>query len=720
VCFFSRTVFGANVQLLPSLPASAVPNAIQLDGAGNIYVAGSYLTNVPPNLNHAFVAKLSSDGSKQIYFANFGGSFGDVATALIVMPDGTVYVAGNTNSVDFAVTPDAFQSKWAGQTQGFLAKLNPAGDVVYSSYINGIPFTTVTGMAVNRAGEVFLTGGGGPAADTSLPTEGYLLKLDASLSKQLLSVYGYGGGLVTLDVQGNIYLAGIALPKATAGTGSFTLTLPPLPAGAFQSTHDARICLALNAGPGGGGSLVSCRHQYVAKLNAAGTVLWATYVTGTYGAIVRGMAVDAAGNVIVAGSTNSDDYPVTPGVLQPLYAAAAPPYPAPPGNTYRDPPPASGYVTKVNSNGTGLIWSTYFGGSSIDDITGLAVDAKGEIIVSGRATSSDLPGLAGTPAGCRPSPNQKLAFVGRISADGTSAAPAQLIAGAPVCVFSGCSVLSDYGNNITSWPLALRPDGGALVAGPNGAVASVDFAANTRLSCLVDPADNAQLRAVAPGQLLTLFGDDLAPAAPFTPPGAATSTSDLGVFFNGVPAPILYAAGQQINVQVPFEIAGQATVQMQVVDKQIPLALTETRTLPLVERQPAVFLSPDGIESPFPGYSVCHGAVSIGTAAVALNADGTRNACDNPAVEGSVVTIFAEGLGQPTPPAVVGALDSRLAPLTTATQAIPGAAGVVQVQLTVPQPLNPALPFQFTPLVAGKNMRARLVLIWTRPAAPPN
>ena len=111
-----------------------------------------------------------------------------------------------------------------------------------------------------------------------------------------------------------------------------------LPSGAFQPTHAARFCLTLGSGPGGVGGSESCRYQYIAKLNPAGTALWATYVTGTYGA-------------------------VTPGVFQPAYAAAASPFPAPPGSTYSGPPPASGYVTKVSAGGTALIWSTYFGGT---------------------------------------------------------------------------------------------------------------------------------------------------------------------------------------------------------------------------------------------------------------------------------------------------------------------------------------------------------------------
>jgi uncharacterized protein (TIGR03437 family) len=347
--------------------------------------------------------------------------------------------------------------------------------------------------------------------------------------------------------------------------------------------------------------------------------------------------------------------------------------------------------------------------------------------VSGRAGSSDLPALAGTSEGCRPSAVQTLGFVARLAADGATAGPTQLIAGAPDCLYFSCSVLSGYPNNQVSWPVAVRPDGTALVGGLDGTLAAVDFLASSRLTCLVDPADNAQVRAVAPGQLLSLFGTDLAPATPFTPAGGvAGSTASFGVFFNGIAAPILYASAQQINVQVPYEIAGQTTVQMQVIDKQIPLALSETRTLGVVERQPSIFLTAAGSQSSFPGYSVCGGMVVIGVAAVALNADGTLNDCTNPAVAGTTVTVFLNGLGPVAPALVTGGisqetvmlspgvevLDSNFAPVASVTSSVPGSiSGVAQVRLRVPVSLG---PFTVTPMLVGKTLRERLILVWVR------
>src|ERR1700687_4696119 len=88
------SVFGGNVQLLSQLPNAAVSKAIQLDAAGNIYVAGSFKPAVVNDTADAFVAKLSADGSKLIYFTVLHGSFADDAAAIALGSDGSAYVTG--------------------------------------------------------------------------------------------------------------------------------------------------------------------------------------------------------------------------------------------------------------------------------------------------------------------------------------------------------------------------------------------------------------------------------------------------------------------------------------------------------------------------------------------------------------------------------------------------------------------------------------------------
>lgn len=310
--------FASNVQLVASLPNGAVSKGVQVDAAGNIYPAG-YITPMTPKSSNdtsdAFVAKLSPDGSTLLYLTFLGGSSVDQAAALALKSDGSVFVTGYTESADFPVTTGTGASiSPSSGSQGFLAKLNSAGSMVYASILGG---TAATGIALDGAGDVYVTGSfssafpatSGAVGGNFPPTGGFILKFDPTLSSVLLSINEYGGGLIALDAQGNLYVAGEAL-----GVPEPNLGLTSLPSGAFQPNHATQFC-AQSFGPSG--FATPCRYQYVAEIDSTGTqLLWATYVTGTYGAQAAGMSVDSEGNVILAGTTNSDDYPVTPGAFQ--------------------------------------------------------------------------------------------------------------------------------------------------------------------------------------------------------------------------------------------------------------------------------------------------------------------------------------------------------------------------------------------------------------------
>jgi len=135
------------------LPANTLANAIQVDAAGNLYLAGFYFANAAdPNApNHAFVAKLSSDGSQTVWWTQLAGSNDDQALALALGSDNSVYVTGMTQSTTFPTTPGAM----ATSGNAFAAKLSAEGAVVYSTYI---PATSGQAIAVDGAGDAFVTG----------------------------------------------------------------------------------------------------------------------------------------------------------------------------------------------------------------------------------------------------------------------------------------------------------------------------------------------------------------------------------------------------------------------------------------------------------------------------------------------------------------------------------------------------------------------------------
>jgi uncharacterized protein (TIGR03437 family) len=696
-------MFGG-IQNLPALPNNAgVALSIQVDVSGNIYAIGTTLGTPTSNNGDAYVAKVSPDGKQLFWLTTLGGSSLDNGTALAVGADGSVYLTGTTQSLDFPTTPGAMQPAF-GTSQGqqaFAAKLDTKGAVVYSTYIGGSAMARGQEIAVDNAGHAFATGftdgagfpttAGAVGGDTA-STTGFIVELDPAGSRAMVAIRGFGGNRIALDNAGNIY-----------AVGAITSTSAPTTPGAFQSKTAGLTC---QSSLFGGSS--PCAYQYISKIDPTGTqVIFATYVAGQWGAVPRGLAVDADGNVIVAGLTYGADFPVTPGAYQPEYL----PDPLPPilGPFTHTPPAQAGYVMKLNSSGTGLLWSSYFSGTSAVTIAAMSVDAAGNIVVGGYSSSSDLPGLWSTPVASRP-PKGGQGFVARFSADGQRLSTTQVI---PDIVFA----------------VAAKSDGTTVIY--DGNLAIVSFPPDGRVYGIADPADNARVVAVAPGQLLTLYGKDLAQADPAFPsigPGGSFPTSFKGVTvtFNGLPSPILYTDARQINLQVPFEVAGQTELTMQISSQFAATPLSESYILGVVARQPSALLSTTNFEAPIFGRLSCDGTVYGGLFALAVNADGTVNSCANPAPKGSMVKIFVNGLGVTSPPLSTGAINTASPPVitpavgsntfqapATLTRAAPGTiSSVAEVTILVSSPG----PVVTLPLgVAGARAREQGVVIWAKP-----
>jgi uncharacterized protein (TIGR03437 family) len=633
-------LFAATSQTFALLPAGAVANAIQSDSTGSVYVAGTVTPSHPKgsaDTQDVFVGKLSADGSKLIYFTTFGGSNSESAAALVVAADGSVYVAGPTKSTDFPLTPAN------SAPTGFVARIGKDGSLTNAAYVVSDAKTAPVGLALNGSGNVLVSGLAATAAIQTSPPGGYIVQFDSQLSGVIASTSAYGG-LLTVDANGNIYVAGEIVSL------SFSGNLPPLTTGSFQPTHALKIC-----GDTGGpvSVLFLCSYLYAAKLDPTMKPVWATYVTGTWGAVAHGILVDANGSVTVAGETNSDDFPVTAGSFQTIYEPVAPPAVGSTVGPSFGPPPITGFVTKLKADGTGLVWSTYFGGSTTDSIEGLALSPSGVLYVSGKSKSGDLPGLSETPPGCRPASYQQLEFVGRLAADGTTSSATQLLYGLPVDNY-GSSPFID-----PRVPVTVRADGVALTSALDGSIDAVDFGGTSRLACITDPATNLQIKNVAPGQLISLFGTDLmAPQEPtleFPTPAPLVAVS-----FNRITAPFLYTSPDQLNLQVPYEVAGAASAQLQVSNSSLALPLLETRTVPVVAMQPEIFVLPPSMDP-----NCLSEVFSSGAYAVARNADGSLNSCTNPATVGSTVTLFVNGLGVISPALGTGTIaPSPAAPVT--------------------------------------------------------
>jgi len=290
---------------------------IAVDTAGNAYVTGSapspnfptttgaFQTTTNFFLGRAFVTKLDATGSALVYSTYLGGRSADAGLGIAVDAAGNAYVTGATFSGDFPTTAGAFQTTYGG---AFVTKLDPTGSaLVYSTFLGGL--SSLEGGAV------------------------------------------FGSG-IALDAAGNAYVTG------SAGAFSFPTTV-----GAFQTTR-----------------IFGGTPAFVTKLNPSGTALvYSTFLGGRFFQTGAAIAVDAAGNAYVTGDTQANDFPTTVGAFQTTFGRSV----------------AKAFVTKLNPPASALVYSTYLGGSDFDRGLGIAVDTAGNAYVTGQARSSDFPTTPG-------------------------------------------------------------------------------------------------------------------------------------------------------------------------------------------------------------------------------------------------------------------------------------------------------------------------------------
>ncbi|HXS96079.1 MAG TPA: IPT/TIG domain-containing protein [Candidatus Limnocylindrales bacterium] len=630
-----------------ALPANSIANAVRIDAAGNLYLAGFYFaTSDAAAPAHAFAAKLTGDASRILWWTQLAGSKDDRAEALALGADGSVYVTGGTQSPDFPTTPGAFGAAGGVTGSAFAARLDANGRPVYVTYL---PVSGGQAIAVDAAGNAFVTGPlnatdalqtttGAVQGAANRSGSGFIVQLDPTGSKLLLAIAGFGGRQIALDAGGNIYAA-----------GAFQFPVAPATPGAFQESVASRTCASSQV------FAQSCSYQHIAKIDPSGSrLLYATYLSGASGETPAGLLVDDAGNAIVAGTTNSPDYPTTPAAYQPEYCGS----PFGQAQLFSFSAPASaGFVTKLNAGGSGLVWSTLFAGSGAqiagsfrvgDSIVGLATDSEGNILIAGFANSTDLPGLWNTPVAARPSAVNGAAppgFVARLSADGRTLSPVELLPGLKRDLSAGGAI-------------AARADGSAVIAG--GQIFSVSLSALGRVAAICDAADDAKIVTVAPGQLITLYGTNL------------DAGDGVAVTFNGIAAPLLYTSATQINLQVPYEVAGQAQAAMQVSSREGSPGFSESYMLGVAEREPGVFVWPASFTGPLADRAMCNGQGFAGLQPLAFNADGSMNTCTNPAAPGSMVTVFLNGVGVTAPAEATGMVIASTLPVSPSALLVPG------------------------------------------------
>jgi hypothetical protein len=373
-----------------------------VDTAGCVYVVGTAQALWPfPSAtpgafqqtlrgdSDAFVAKLDASGTELSYLTYLGGSAGrpgtgaEMGQGIAVDASGSAYVTGLTYSPDFPIV-NAFQPvSGEGGSEGFVTKLNATGSaLVYSSYLGGTKTEWSKSIAVDAAGAAYVFGStfstDFPIKNAVQPTKKggddfFVTKVAPSGSSLEYSTYlggndgevGYLGD-IAVDVSGAVYVAG------TTTSNDY-----PVTPGAYQPT--------LKSSSPGFTDIV------VTKIAPGGaSLVYSTYLGGTDIDFCYAVAVDAAGEAHVVGTTDSEDFP-TQNAL----------YPSSRGRQ------ENGFLAKLNATGTALVYSTYLGGtqprcgpSRLSDITicgggeastGVATDAAGNAYVTGNTTSKDFP-----------------------------------------------------------------------------------------------------------------------------------------------------------------------------------------------------------------------------------------------------------------------------------------------------------------------------------------
>ncbi len=363
---------------------------IAVDGDGNAYVTGYTGSDDFPTTagafdtsssisGDAFVTKLNSAGTGLDYSTFMGGGNVDRGNGIAVDSSGFAYVIGYTSTNDFPTTEDAFDTTVNGGLDAFVAKLSADGSaLVYSTFLGGSDYDLGNAIAVDSGGYAYVAGNSpssnfpvtAGAFDTTYNGgfgDVFVTKLSPDGSDIVYSTFLGGiereyGTAIAVDSGGAAYVSG------RAGSASF-----PTTPGAFDTTHEGGTC---DTGP--------CNDVFVTKLNAAGSALeYSTFLGGTGDDFGTGIALDSSGSAFVTGYTLSSDFPTTPFAYDATYNGGE-----------------DVFIARLNPSGTGLIYSTYFGGSSSFPIGGdygsaIAVDEGGSVYVAGQTFGSDFPTTPG-------------------------------------------------------------------------------------------------------------------------------------------------------------------------------------------------------------------------------------------------------------------------------------------------------------------------------------
>lgn len=672
--------------------------AIGLDPSGNILIAGVTTTTTLPTASgvaqpgyaggttdtitgDAFVAKLNPAGTALVWITYLGGSMDDVAFGMAVDAQGSSYLTGMTNSTNFPVMNAAYSTFRGARGNilnpmgdAFVTKLNSSGQLVYSTYFGGTSDDMGTAIAIDTAGNAYIAGN---TLSTNLPI---------GIGAFQNSFKGSGGNLAYCGGCGPVFLTGDAFAAKFDPNGKFLWTTyiggslddfamgiavdstGVYLAGGTLSSDFPVSSGALQTKYGGASNNqaqpnIHMGDGFVVKLDPPGSkLLYGTYLGGSQDDSIFAMALDSSGNVYVTGATVSSDFPVTSGVFQsankgPSTATTATNHPV---FVYGD-----GFAAKLNPTGTGLLYSTYFGGSGDDAGQAIAIDAAGNAYIAGQTASKDFPTVSPTQTSYAGSGGESQvvgdAFLlqldpkGAVELFGTYLGGNSDDAAAGIALDgSGNAYVTGYtlSNNFPAtkgsfqtvfggWTRSGAPYGDAFVAKFSGLGVS---GAPSILSGGVVPVYSSSTT-VQPGSWFSIYGSNLASATTLWNGNFPASLGGTSVMIDGKSAYLWFVSAGQINAQAPDDTAtGSVPVVVNTSTGSV------TSTVKLAPASPAFLLLSDAKHAT--GIIITpSGAGSQGGGTYDLLGPTSQGAGFRAAKPGEPVAIYGVGFG-PTNPAV--------------------------------------------------------------------
>jgi uncharacterized protein (TIGR03437 family) len=639
--------------------------------AGKVFV-GNALTGSP------FVMKLDPTGANILYSTFLGGSYADTIFGLTVDAQGDAIAVGGTGSSSFPFTTPPSNPVTPQNAAGFTAKLSPDGSrLLFAIAQTASKSTQTRAVALDPAGAIYITGSTS-ASNFLTTTNAFQPSLPAATcTRQPLGFFVFPNtGLYSfvekLSADGKTVAYSTYL---TGACGSFSQGITVDPAGeAIVTGYTTSPDFPVSSGayqpafPGDSGSTsppAILQAGFVSKLSAGGDKMVAsTFLGGGYSTFGTALTLDGAGNVYITGSTQGFATPTTPGAVRPKFIDTCTPTlgigPSPPYTGTTD-----AFILKLDAALSASRVFTYFGGGCSDSGTAIALDAAGNIWLSGAAVSSDF---------ALKDPFQ-VSYLSPISGFVSELNP-----DASQLLFSSFSETEAMIYSQGFFYLAGTRGNSALVQKLDPSMTEpveVDYVSAVapfppNLTQPVPPTG------IAPGQLIQISGQHMGPAKEVD--GQLDSTGRLPftlsgttVYFDGIPAPLISVQANLIECFAPFEIASTTVVTV---------------------------LSDGQLSNP----------VRTGVVAYApqiqnvLNQDGTVNSKDHPAKLGSVITLYVSGTGVTSPPSADGLITSTPLPVPVVAVSVylPGGqvtpqyagaapgliAGITQVNVALPTTLT--------------------------------